>query len=151
MAKNENNEKTTTENELTENTMTDNEWIALEVKIWISTQIGDYRNKFRTHIDSINYQTLDELKQEAENYMKNNPLILTANREESKDEIEQWKDLLEDRIAIDGENITSILEEDLHTELLEDMSAEELDDLIAYNIEFLNTYPIDTIDLTETT
>ena len=154
MAKNENNEKTTTENELTENTMTDNEWIALEVKIWISTQIGDYRNKFRTHIDSINYRTLDELKQETENYIKNNPLTFTVAREQNKiyeDEIEEWKDIFEDRIAIHGENISSILEEDLPTELLEDMSSEELDDLIAYNIEFLNTYPIDTIDLTETT
>ena len=132
------------------NKVTDNEWAILDVKNWIGIQIGDYRSNFRKYIDSKDYQTVDELKQEAENYMKSNPLILTANREESKDEIEQWKDLVEDRIAIYGENITSNLEEE-HTELLEDMSTEELDGLISYNIEFFNTYPIDTIDLTETT
>ena len=153
MAKSDNR---TTENEMTENTITDNEWIALEVKIWISTQIGDYRNKFRTHIDSRNYQTLDELKQETENYIKNNPLTFTVAREEKKqltdeDEIKQWKDIFEDRVAIHGESILSIVEEDLQQELIEDMSVEELDDLIAYNIELFNTYPIDTMALTETT
>jgi len=150
------NEKMITENAVTEYKMTDNELMVCEVKTWMGIQTGNYRNKFRTHIDSINYQTLDELKQETENYIKNNPLTFTVAREEKKqltdeDEIEQWKDIFEDRIAIHGENILSTVEEDLQQALIEDMCTEELDDLIAYNIELFNTYPIDTIDLTETT
>ncbi len=139
------------ENRTTNDVMIDNELMVCDVKTWMGIQIGDYRNKFRTHIDSINYQTLDELKQETENYIKSNPLIFTVSREENKiDEIEQWKNIFEDRVAIHGESILSIVEEDLQQELIEEMSVEELDDLIACNIDFFNTYPIDTLYLTET-
>lgn len=125
--------------------MTDNESAIADVKTWIGTQVGDYRNSFRNHLDGKHCQTVDELRQEAETYIKNNPLIFTAYREESKDEIEQWKDVLEDKIAIHGENIASSLEEDLHTKILEDMSAEELDGLISYSIGFFNTLPTESM------
>lgn len=138
------------ENRTTNDVMTDNELMVCDVKVWMRIQIGNYINKFRTHIDNKDYQTLDELKQEAEDYITNKPLMFTIDREhemllEDENKIEQWKNILEDRVAFHGELLTSTLEEHLREELIAEMSTEELNDLFAYNIEFFNEYPIDSL------
>jgi len=112
---------------------------------WVDTQLNNYRNEFGAYLDSKKYDRVLEVMQDADNYINNNPLLLTVRPQiiHHEDEVEYCKDVLIDKVDTYGDSLLDALKHELHMLELEDMQPKDLHDFIDFTIDTYNIYSAD--------